>query len=102
MVRDIHPAEVVTKKGAVLTGARVFLTNKRCAVWVADRESGRLSKPIEFEVVESDAVPSRNTLGEGERIEVVGLVEGLIINKGKGCGCGSKLKALNPPINWTR
>jgi hypothetical protein len=102
MVRDIHPAEVALKDGTVLTGVRVFVTTERCVVWTEDKTVGKVRKALEFVVFESDATPSRSTMGAGERFEVIGLTDGIIINKGRGCGCGSPLKALTPPVNWTR
>ena len=99
MLRDVHPAEVLLKDGTLITGARVFLTNERCIVWALDQKRSIVNR-VEFEITETDATASRSTMQEGERFEVFGLTQGLTINKGQGCGCGSPLKALAPPINW--
>jgi hypothetical protein len=102
MVRDVFPAEVVFTDGTVLTGVRVFVTTERCMIWALDDKKELVNVHALYNTT-TDAKPSRNTLQEGERVAIdVDNLQRLVVNKGRGCGCGSKLKALSPPINWTR
>ena len=99
MLRDVHPAEVVLSDGRVLTGVRAFLTTQRLIVWKLNA-SKECEKVIEMSVKFTDVQASRSTLGAGERLEVFSDEATAIINRGRGCGCGSPLKALSTPIRW--
>lgn len=105
MVRDVFPAEVMlTRDGesTVLTGVRVFVTTDRVTIWALD-DKKEIVQLHSITGTTTEATPSRSTMQEGERFAVaVPNGQHLLINKGRGCGCGSKLKALAPPINWTR
>jgi hypothetical protein len=99
MLRDVVPAEVVFNDGTLLTKTRVFLTTSRLIIWrEVDDDLVAIEKPIRF----TDAKASRSTLLPTERLEVFGDDFTAVVNKGRGCACGSKLKGLAPPINWDR
>jgi hypothetical protein len=110
--RDVHPAEILMPDGSMLTGVRVFVTTHRLLAYqVRDRTIKRV---VDLELVESGSVPlDRQTLGRGrlecrvwsERVPSAG---GTVraehtawVNQGRGCGCGSPLKALKAPCGWT-
>ena len=100
-MRDVHPAEVVVSDGTVLTGVRVFLTTERLQVWRADAHR-EMSLVLDLPVCFTEAKPSRNTLQQGERLEVFSDEATVVVNKGKGCGCHSPLKALGTPVAWVQ
>lgn len=100
MARDVFPAEVYAIGGGVLTKCRVFITSHRMIVWGLGR-GGVVEKKLEVELAEPLGVfASRSVLGPRESIEVATLTKGYIVNKGRGCNCGSSLKALAPPAPW--
>lgn len=96
--RDVHPAEIVLGD-RVLTGLRVFVTTQRLLAYQA--VAGRIEPILELEVSEPVSVPADRASLRG-RLEVR-LADGRTawVNRGQGCGCGSVLKALSPPVGWT-
>ena len=100
LVRDIHPAEVLLPDGKLLTRCRVFVTSKRVQVW---RENLQRMPFLEVEITLADpdsVVESKATMMRNDRLEIVGLHGHAYINKGRGCDCGSSLKALSAPASW--
>jgi hypothetical protein len=100
MVRDVFPAEVLLADGSLMTKVRVFITSHRLIVWRTDG-AGRKGIALETKLAEPFSIPpSRSQLGNRERIEVPTLRQGIIVNRGKGCGCNAPLKALGTPVAW--
>jgi hypothetical protein len=100
--RDVHPAEVSLPDGQIITGVRVFVTSHRLVAFKVS-ESREIVKVLDLELEQPCTVPAdRGTLGAG-RLEVR-LADGHTawVNRGQGCGCGSPLKALGPPVPWVR
>lgn len=96
--RDVHPAEVALPDGTVLQGLRVFVTSHR-VVGFAAGAGGRVERVLDMELVEPFSVPaSRGSLSGS--LECVTPEGTSWINRGRGCGCGSPLNALAPPVDW--
>lgn len=93
--RDIHPAEVLTPDGSVLTKCRVFVTNRRLIVYKA------VGTPLVDVEIEPDSVPADRGSLFGQ-LECVASTGTYWVNRGRGCGCGSPLKAMGAPVPWTR
>lgn len=99
--RDVHPAEVLLPSGTLIRDLRVFVTSRRLLAFGTE-PGGRIVVALELELEQPCTVPAnRGTLGQG-RLEAR-LADGSTawINSGHGCGCGSPLKALAPPVSWT-
>jgi hypothetical protein len=92
--RDVHPGEILMPDGTMLTSLRVFVTTHRLVAYqVRDRTIKRV---VDLELVEPGSVPlDHQTLGRG-RLECVTPEGTAWVNQGRGCGCGSPLKALSP------
>ena len=101
MVRDVFPAEVyLAGDGSIMTKVRVFITSHRLIVWRTD-PNRRRGIALETRLAEPFSIaPNRSELRANEHIEVRTLRQGIIVNRGKGCGCESPLKALGPPVAW--
>lgn len=100
LVRDVHPAELALPDGQVLTGARVFVTSERLLAYRATPDR-RIERAVDLELAQPCSVPaSRNTLHGALEVR---LADGgtAWINRGRGCGCSSPLKALAAPVSWT-
>ena len=101
LARDIHPAEVLMPDGALVSGARVFITSHRIIAWVAGTDR-RVEVRLQAPLMEARSVePSMNDLGVNERLAVELESGTAFVNRGRGCGCGSPLKALAAPVPWT-
>lgn len=97
MRRDVHPAEVLMPDGSMLTGVRVFVTSHRVIVYAHE---GDFKRVAELELLEPGVIEAnRGTLGSG-RLECRTPEGTAWVNQGRGCGCGSKLKALGTPVAW--
>ena len=99
LVRDVHPAEVLMADGELLRGVRAFVTSRRLLIFTA-RPDGSIERPRRLAVEQPCSVPaSRGTLVGSLECR---LADGstVWINRGRGCGCGSPLKALAPPVPW--
>jgi hypothetical protein len=96
LVRDHFPTECLLPDGSPVKEARVFVTSERVIVWTRGegfRPRVAYSAPLTTQV-ERDRGSLRTTL-------VVETEDGrLYVNKARGCGCGSVLKALGPPVAW--
>jgi hypothetical protein len=107
--RDVHPGEILMPDGTMLTSLRVFVTTHRLVAYqVQDRTIKRV---VNLKLIEPGSVPlDHQTLGRGrlecrvyqladdDTIDGVGTAW---VNQGRGCGCGSPLKALSPTC-WAR
>ena len=102
LCRDVHPAEVATPDGGVVTGARVFATSHRLLAYVV--RDGQIVKTVDVELSDPYSVPAaRGTLPRNGRLSAPWTGDGTYwVNRGGGCGCGSPLKALGAPLPWTR
>lgn len=95
----MHPAEIAID-GDVQAGLRVFITSHRLIAW--GTEDRTPVKVLDVELAEPFSVPAdRSTLKRGQ-LECR-LTDGTTawVNRGRGCGCGSPLKALRAPVSWT-
>lgn len=100
LCRDVYPAEVLFPGDVLVTDVRVFVTTHRLLVFRvgADR---RCEVAYDLPLTVPGAVPaSMDTMRQG-RLECP-IADGTAwVNLGRGCGCGSPLKALGSPIGWT-
>lgn len=97
--RDVHPAEI-SLDGEVWTGVRVFVTTRRLVALHA-LSDGSIHVALDLPLEQPCSVP-------GNRGTLIGCLEARLadgrtawINPGRGCGCGSPLKALGPLVPWT-
>jgi hypothetical protein len=105
--RDVHPAEVLMPSGALIREARVFVTTERVLVY---RNQGGIKLVQELYLAEPGCITAARGSLNGGRLEMTcrfDLSDGeqllpVYVNQGAGCGCGSPLKALAPPVGWTR
>ena len=101
MARDIYPARVVMVDGRAERACRVFVTSQRVVVYRLS--AGRIVRLAEHELAEGSSVaPDRSSLMVGRSLEVETSDGVLVVEREAGCGCGSPLKALGPPIEWGR
>jgi hypothetical protein len=99
LCRDVFPSEVLLPDGRLLLEARAFVTNRRLLVWkVAD---GRVRQVVEMALAGEPIRPRRDSLN-GHHLELETTDGIVLVNQGHVCGCGSPLKALAPPVGWTR
>lgn len=87
--------------GTVHKGVRVFITTHRILAY-GERARSIIGEPvIDAELVEPGQVePSHSSLTGALQLE---LPDGRAwVNRGRGCGCHSVLKALGSPIPWRR
>ncbi len=96
--RDIHPAEVLMPSGELIREARVFVTTERVLAW--KMREGRVQQVLALELAGDPPPASRQSLNGGQ-LELQCAEGVLFVNQGAGCGCGSPLKALAPPLAWT-
>lgn len=99
--RDVHPAEVLLADGTLHRDVRVFVTSRRLLAFKAT-PAGRVEPCLELALAEPCSVAAnRGTLTGSGRLEAI-LADGgsVWVNRGHGCGCGSPLKALAPPVPW--
>lgn len=99
---DIWPAEVFHPDAReVPFRARVFVTDRRVVVWTTDVVDGRETVPrIHTDVAYTNDPPERQrgTFHGQLRLETD---QGTVyVTRATGCGCGSPLKALDPPSGW--
>ncbi|HEY4452401.1 MAG TPA: hypothetical protein VGN13_12500 [Solirubrobacteraceae bacterium] len=99
LCRDVHPADILMPDGSMLTGLRVFVTSHRL---IGFRAGPEIERVVDEPLANPGCVPAcHDTLSSSERLEMQ--IEGghAWVNRGTGCGCGSPLKALAPPVGWT-
>jgi hypothetical protein len=97
LVRDVHPAEVALD-GHVLTAVRVFVTTGR--LLALQVQAGKITPVLDEPVSEPVSVPASRSSLHGS-LEVR-LADGRTawVNRGAGCGCGSALRTIAPPVSW--
>lgn len=80
-----------------MTGLRVFITDRRLLAFRA--VAGKIEHALELETAEPQVKADRSTLRGSLEVR---LADGRTawVNRGSGCGCGSPLKALAPPVSW--
>ena len=101
LARDVFPAEVLMPDGTLLQGVRVFVSSHRMLVFSANRERV-IDLAAAVDLSESHSIaPDRGTLPNAARLEIRTSEGTAWVNRGRGCGCGSPLKALASPISWT-
>jgi hypothetical protein len=101
LIRDVHPAELLMPDGSMLRDVRVFVTTRRLVAYRATGH-GAIDVAVELELQVPGTVPAdRGTLGQAALECRLATGETVWINRGQGCGCGSPLKALAPPVSWT-
>lgn len=84
--------------GSVLTACRVFVTTNRLLAY--QMVDGAISRTVDMQIVPESVPADRGSLFGS--LECAGPDGTAWVNRGRGCGCGSPLKALGPPIAWTR
>jgi hypothetical protein len=85
--------------GSMVRDARVFVTSLRLLAYVA--RDYRVERVVDVQLSVPGAVPAcRGSLGNG-RLECPVLAGTVWVNRARGCGCGSPLKGLAPPVGWT-
>ena len=100
LLRDVHPAELLLPDGQLLRNVRVFVTTARVTAWSVT-PAGSLRQVADIDLTDT-IIPSRNTLGISEQIEIATVEGKAFLNRAQGCGCGSPLKALPAPAPWSR
>ena len=100
--RDVMPAEVALADGTVLGArghkVRLFVTSHRVVAW---RDiNGSIEQVLDVPLAEPWSVEAhRGTLPGTLEVETA---DGTAyVSRGYGCGCGSALLALAPPVSWT-
>lgn len=100
LCRDIFPAELAMPDQTVIAGVRVFITSRRLIAYGEQPGHGILSEPVvDLLLVEPGSVaPNRGSLTGSLQCDTpTGRVW---VNRGRGCGCHSPLKALGSPVPW--
>lgn len=96
--RDVFPSEVALPDGTVVRDARVFVTDSKLLAYQVN--AGRIERVLDLDLEQPCTVPrDRGTLRGCLEAR---LADGSTawINQGRGCGCGSSLKTLAPPVGW--
>jgi hypothetical protein len=100
LLRDVHPVEV-TIGDRVILAARVFVTDHRVVVYrEGGAHDGRKRPDIAFSAVVTGDAPIANRGSLTGPLAVQTDVGTVRINRGRGCGCHSVLKALGPVAKW--
>lgn len=101
MCRDIFPADIVGPDLQVFTGVRAFATSHRLVVW--GEQQGQPAPLLDIALSEPGSIPaSRDTLYANQRLECATADGTFWVNRGRGCGCHSILKALGSIVPWVR
>ena len=100
LVRDVFPGEVLTPDGHVIAQCRVFVTSHRLLAFKANAAK-QIELVTELILSEPKSVQANRGSLQG-RLEIVTPEGTAWVNRGRGCGCGSPLKALGSPVPWTR
>lgn len=86
--------------GSLIRAARVFVTNRRVIVHTA--KPTRAISTTELAITDASViVPGKGTLGPSESIELCTSDGTAWLTKDAGCGCGSVLRALSPPMGYS-
>jgi hypothetical protein len=89
--RDRMPARVTLPDGTDLAEARAVLTQERLYVWVASGETVELRAELPYARERSVVPPGDTAVWTVQTDEGVALVD-----RGRGCGCGSTLRQMVP------
>lgn len=93
ITHDVYPAEVVLPGDRVLREARAVLTAQRLYVWVRHGAGVSLAFEAPYDPTGS-TLPRQVTRGRG--LDVATSEGGVLVNKGRGCGCSNPLKRFVP------
>lgn len=99
LTRDIFPAEV-TIDGEISQGLRVFVTDERLLAYRA-ASGGVIEIALNLALATPSSVPASRSSLHGHLEAKLADGRTAWINRGRGCGCGSPLKALGAPFTWT-
>lgn len=98
--REVHPAEVLMPDGSMVRDCKVFITSHRMLVY--ERGEGRsIRLTHDLELSDPFSVPANKGTLDGGQLECATPDGTAWVNKARGCGCGSPLKALSSPVPWT-
>lgn len=100
--RDVYPAEVLLPDGSILVGVHVFVTSHRLLAY-SEASGRRVGLEYGADLAEVGSVPAdMSTMRAGQLECKLGVGGTAWVNLGRGCGCGSPLKAMKPPVGWVR
>lgn len=100
LVRDVHPAELLMPDQTLLRDVRVFITSRRLVAFAA-RADGSIERAVDVELEQPCSVPASRASLTGSLEARTADGQTVWVNRGRGCGCHSPLKALAPPVPWT-
>lgn len=90
---DVHPAEVTLPDGTRHQRVRVVLTHRRLRVW---SEVGRQPELVIDAPHDGVELTSRHPVPGQPMTWPTGAGD-MVVTRMRGCGCGSSLKAVQPP-----
>lgn len=90
---DVHPAEVQLPDGTTHQRCRVVLSHRRLRVW---REVGRQPELLLDTAHTGIMLETRYPL-HGRPLTWSTSAGDVVVTRTRGCGCGSSLKAVQPP-----
>lgn len=93
ILADVHPAQVQLPDGTRHERVRVSLTHLRLRVW---REVGRTPELLLDAAHDGVRLETRHPL-IGRAMTWPTAAGDVVVTRMRGCGCGSTLKALQPP-----
>lgn len=95
--RDLFPAEVTLDGVLLASQARVFITGTEVLVYEA-KEDRSIVQVARLDIDQAPMV-ARGVSFFGS-VQLVTPVGPLSLNRARGCGCHSPLKAMDPPVAW--
>lgn len=96
--RDIYPAETFAPDVSEHpTHTRVFVTSSRVQVW---RETADGGPELMLDEAITGEVPQRDRSTQFGELRIETARGPVYVTQGRGCGCGSPLKALDAPGAW--
>ena len=94
--RDLFPCDVTLEGELYARGARVFITDTEALVYVANADRS-IPEPTRIEIIAPPSVFRGPFVG---RLELETEAGTMHLNRARGCGCHSPLKALAEPVAW--
>lgn len=94
--RDLFPCDVTLEGDLFARGARVFITDTEALVYTANADR-TIAGPTRIELIDPPATFRGLFIG---RIDLETEAGTMHLNRAKGCGCHSPLKALPEPVAW--